>query len=338
MIDKKVIYAELRRRALEFCPQASFTTYKQQTTFQQWLLEGNYTVLSATKGEIKLQASKEDISRLFIIEIENYTNHTYEHLLELFNCQSSKSSRSDAWNVVTGYYFGFFLVQSLLRLLGSPVIYIPSDYLRVAQKLSVGFAGFPKGGTFILSKEADMSVTHSIFSLKQTSRRIHEGSWHQLMQILLSAMTLSKSSGCCDAKELLFYDLITTNKLFKYYVNYEWPSLIRNKCNYNPGQSYKLLIKKQVCKSINIISKLEKLGYQELIDCLDTSVKNCTEDFKSHVDLLFTISCSLFALNRELYLEIMSRRRLDNRWESARKNFLSTNIPKSKNFPFLCVV
>lgn len=335
MIDKKGIYSELRRRSLEFIPPASFSTYNQQKTFQKWLLDGSYSIKSASKSEIKFEANKEDIAKIFLIELENYFNHSCEHLLELITCQASVDKRSDAWNVVTGYYLGFFLVQSLLRILGNPVIYIPGDFLIVAQKLSAGSGGFPKGGTFVLKKEVDLSATQALFSLKKTSRKIHEGSWHQLMLILQSASDHSKNTGGCDSKELLFYSLITTNKLFKYYINYEWPIRIRNKCNYNPGHSYQLLINNTVCKSKNIISNWKGLDYNNLINYLDASVKACNDDIDTHVNLLFSISFSLFSLNKELYLELIERRHIDKRWEVARRKFLKTSFPENNNYPFI---
>lgn len=335
MIEKKGIYSDLRRRSLEFFPAGSFSTYNQQNTFQQWLLYGNYTVKYSTNSEIVFEANKEDIASVFLVELENYSNHSYEHLLELFTCQFSKNQRSDAWNVVTGYYFGFFLVQSLLRILGNPVIYIPTKFLSVAQQLSSMSGGFPKGGTFVLKKEEDLSATQSLFSLKQTRRKIHEGSWHQLMIILKSSTDSIKNIGYCDNKEFLFYSLIATNKLFKYYTNYEWPSSIRNKCNYNPGYSYKLLINKTICKSKNIIKKWEELDYSGLVNLLDASVKNCNDNIDTHVNLMFTISLSLFSLNKELYLELLTRRHIDKRWEGARRKFLKTLTPKDKSYPFI---
>ena len=125
-----------------------------------------------------------------------------------------------------------------------------------------------------------------------------------------------------DAKEALFYAAISTKVLFSEYVNFQWPSSVRNRANYRPGYAYKL----QTARSPNfkLISEWAQMELQDTSKILETALTACRSDianFGNHVQLMTAVGTSLFLLARELYSDLLTRKTLDKRWEHNRLSY-----------------
>jgi hypothetical protein len=217
------------------------------------------------------------------------------------------------------------VAQALLRLIGKPILFINREPLQFIKKVT-GSPVIPGAGTFILEKLRDISGSIAEYRLKSYRSKLHEATWKQLFNIL--DLEINNNRLNTNANEILFYESITTKKLFKIYNNYGWPSMVRNKANYIPGYAYCLIEKQIKGKSKRLIKRWDKCNEQSMIKNLNSAVNYCiaTDDngFVGQVSLLHDIAQSLFVLLRELYFEVINRRHLDLRMELKRKEFIKT--------------
>jgi hypothetical protein len=322
MILKGSIFVKLRNKMLDFFPERCKLLTKNRMPFNEWLLNGIYLPLSVTKNRIIIETSPQEIGSIFLSDIEFFINHCYEHFQEMICYSKDDRIRSDAWNAVNIYYYGFFVAHSLLRILGEPVVYISKESLKVIKEI-LNSTNNPGAGTYQVKKIRDITETKSEYLLKKSGRRMHEATWNNIFTLLESS--IGNGSSQIDQKELLFYKAITTKKLFRGYQNYEWPSLIRNRTNYVPGYAYQLIENKIICKTKQLIGRWCDCNYDGILRLLESSISACIADLNeisSHTLLMHEIFQSLFLLIRELYLELIHRRNLDRRMEVKRKQFL----------------
>ncbi|GKS63238.1 hypothetical protein YTPLAS72_05420 [Nitrospira sp.] len=178
----------------------------------------------------------------------------------------------------------------------------------------------PRQGAFEVVLVSPISATHAEFSLYQTNK-VHEATWQSLLGLfdeLHRKLNLEQ-----DPKEVLFYAALSTKVLFSEYVNFQWPSSVRNRANYRPGYAYKL----QTARSphFKMISEWAKTKSQDTGNLLDAALRACRSDvtnFGNHVQLMTAVGASLFLLVRELYLDLLTRKRLDRRWEYNRRSYM----------------
>jgi hypothetical protein len=337
MIPKGSVFFRLRQRVLDFYPEKCRILHKMRVTFTDWLQKGTYVPLSVTKSEIILEASPADISSIFLSDVEFFSNNCFEHIQECLCFSKDERIRSDAWNVVTIYYFSFFVAQALLRLLGKPLMFINKEALTFVGKIT-GSPSVPGSGVFYLEKIEDLSIVSTKYRLKSYRKRFHEATWKLLFGILNNI--LSEITSYKDAKELLFYEALTTKKLFKIYTDYQWPAVLRNRANYIPGFAYLLVEKKIVGKTRSLINELDGCEEGDILNLLNSSISSCStnddNEFSSHISLLHHTAHSLFILFRELYFELLDRRHLDRRMELKRKQFINKmDIFENASYPFM---
>ncbi len=320
MIPRGTIYSELRSQMVRNFPEGSKAPYGDFTSVGEWLSTGSLVVKTSTKCKVTFEAPVVEFGSRLLTEIENLLNHCFEHLQELGCTAEDKRVRSEAWNTVTAYYFAFFSASAVLRLLGRPVVFLHRNQLQAFTKI-LGSGIAPSQGAFEIVLVSSISATHAEFSLHQTNK-VHEATWQRLFGIFDDLHR--KLSAKLDAKELLFYAALSTKVLFSEYVNFQWPSSVRNRANYRPGYAYKL----QTARSphFKIFSEWAQAESQETSNLLDAALRACSSDvanFGNHVQLMTAVGTSLFLLARELYSDLLTRKRLDKRWENHRRSYVN---------------
>jgi hypothetical protein len=328
MIPKGDVYFSLREKMLDFYSGDLKPDLRNRSTLGEWLITGIYTVQSITPNEIIIEASKEDISSSCFSEIEFLYNSSYEQILEIANFISDKKERSDAWSIVTLYYLGYFVSQALLRILGSPIVFLKKDLINNVLKMK-GSSVKLGSGSFVIHKIKDISINKSEYKIRKLKGRLHEECWRNLYQILEENIGKSK-----DVDEIIFYNNILNKKLFKIYEEHGWPSGIRNKANYRPGFAYRLVEKKVVGKTRNAVINNyihDPINYlKNLCNSMDRCIINDKEDdFDIHVELLYLIIWAYVLLLKELYKDLLERKRVDKRMSTYRKNFLKNILDKN---------
>lgn len=318
MIPRGTIYSELRSKMVGNFPEGSKAVFGDSTTVGEWLSTGSLVVKSSTKNRVTFEAPIIEFGSSLLTEIENLLNHCFEHLQELGCASQDKRVRSEAWNTVTAYYFAFFSASALLRLLGRPVVFLNRNQLQSFPKM-LGSGIAPSQGAFEILFVSSISATHAEFSLHPTNK-VHEATWQCLLGIFDDMhRNLSPKP---DAREVLFYASLSTKVLFSQYVNFQWPSSVRNRANYRPGFAYKL----QTARSptFNLISEWAQAEPQETSQILERIVTACRSDvdnFANHIQLMTAVGTSLFLLARELYSDLLTRKTLDKRWEHNRRSY-----------------
>jgi hypothetical protein len=332
MIPRGIIYSELRSKMVGNFPEGSKAVYGDSTTVGEWLSTGSLVVKASTKSKVAFEAPIVEFGSSLLTEIENLLNHCFEHLQELVCVSQDTRVRSEAWNTVTAYYFAFFSASALLRLLGRPVVFLNRDQLHSFPKL-LGSGVAPNQGAFEIQCVSLISSTHAEFSLQPTNK-VHEATWQRLLGLLeeIQRSLVPKP----EAREALFYASLSTKVLFSRYVNYQWPSSVRNLANYRPGFAYKL----QTSRSANLklISEWVQTGSQESSQILKRMVSAChsdIENFDTHVKLLTALGVSLFLLSRELYSDLLTRKTLDKRWEHNRRSYRAKMCLPGEKFKVL---
>lgn len=328
---------EIRSDLLSTFERGCDASLKRRLTFNDWLLNGtgNYSVTSIGNNDITISASSIDLSSAFLTDIELLFNHCFEHLQELIVYHTDNKPRSDAWNVVTLYYFSFFTAQIFSRLIGSPIVYIGPQQINNLKIIS-GVAGSRLGaGAYRIEKLTDLASSMTEYRLKKTNNsKIHEATWISLFSYLESKINTNIMLSLPE--EVLFYKLITTNVLHEMYDGYSWPSVIRTKANYRPGFMYRNVdnnIKAKTKGLLNPWIDLNKMS--ELNKLLSSSVAACRDEeivsFSNHVQLLHGVSQSIFLLCRQLYSELLDRSDINKIWELHRTSYVKNmSCPEGK--------
>jgi hypothetical protein len=334
------IYYGLRAKVLENFPKETRATLENHLSFGQWLKEGMFTVDSVTKRGFVLRAAPQDVASALLTDVELYSNHCFEQIQEIICFANDERLRSDAWNVVTIYYFSYFAANMFLRLIGEPVIFLKREYVSDLVKVSPTPAptsgNRPAAGTYYLQKGKDISASQTEYELKVSNKKPHEATWKNFFDYINSSCDNSNSN---DATELLIYKTLTTTSLFKVYQDYEWPSIIRSKANYTPGYAYKLLESQYMAKTKRATKEWKALDISMVDDILFKALRSCSPsdktEYSDHVRFLHHTGQTIFIIARQLYLELIERRTIDPRWEQMRTNFREKMSKENGDFALL---
>jgi hypothetical protein len=307
---------------LNFFPERCKCNFKNRLTFSEWLKTGSFTPLLSDGSRHHFDSYQIDIASVILTEVEFLYNSIFEQALELFSISQSTKNRSNAWAVVSLYYFSFYVVQAYLRLTGNPISFLDSASLSNFNSITSKKLG---GGSYILTKETDISSTNSTYQLRRLDGRFHDSSWRKLFTSIEDLLKTPNAGRI--PQELLLFSSITNKKLHNLYSNYSWPSDVRNKANYRLGFAY-LLIEKgsilNICKCIaqfpKCNDKIESRLQNALISCHNS---NEIKYFDSHVTMLFHVSVGLFQIVKHLYDDLTSRRHIDRRMHNKREKFVS---------------
>lgn len=326
MIPQGPIYFSIRTDVLSAYPRGCRAGIKNRVTFADWLLNGagSYSVKSINSNEIVIIAAPYDISSALLTDVESLFNHCFEHLQEMVRFYVDESIRSDAWNVVTIYYFGFFAAQIFSRLIGIPTIYIGQEQIANFKTLGGISKGGPGAGSYRLEKKQNLSAFSAEYQLKRTNnQKIHEATWINVFTYLERQVHNPLLTTAFN--EVSFYQSLVTPVLHKIYDGYGWPSVIRTKANYRAGFAYLEVDKNVKAKTKGLFEQWKNLNETKIVNILTNSISACSPadktPFSSHVYLLHSVSQTLFILCRQLYLELLERANINKIWELHRAEF-----------------
>lgn len=328
MIARGAIFAMLRSQMLDVFPDAARSSLGEGHTLGDWLEKGSYQVQSCSNKAVRLEASNDDVACAVLCEIENLLNHCLEHLNEIHIYSTDTRLRSDAWAIVTTYYLGFFASSALLRLIGRPTVFFSKRQSAIFKELNRS-AQSPSAGSF------QVKIGHYISSnvrevIFEKSEKVHESTWKSTLGTL--GMLVNDSSIAKHPDEAAFYDSLSSRQFCPMGVGYDWPSWVRNRVNYRPGNSYKLNSHQQALKTIMCRwMTVEKNELFELVRFQYRAASSRPLDLTNQIPMMICISMSIFAIARELYFELLLRRKLDSRWELARRRYRERTFTAPQN-------
>lgn len=321
MIPNGPIYTSLRTSLLDFYPQGVSAKAGSNVNCGEWLSTGSFYVNSISSSSIIIETDMIDFSSMWLTEVENLINHCFEHLGILINSDSDSRSESDAWQLVTMYYYGFFAGQALLRLTGCPQVYLSKERTNIFAKLCKNTSK-PNAGTYTIKKINEVSATKAEYEFKLLGKKNHEALWTSLFNYIEKEFKRIENP---REDEALLYRMFISNDAKKEFNSHEWPSLIRNQVNYVPGFAYQLLLKKNITKAKGLTKKWKDYSSTDLNKALK-SIKIGPTNYHEHVSFMSFVLNIIFLLMRKLYEELYARRNLDKRWELYRSTFCKSLV------------
>jgi hypothetical protein len=216
------VFSLLRAQSLAFYPNDVCVRYRQGVSFDDWTASGSYVLAASDKKRLVLRSSPTEFASVFLSDIENLINHSFEQFVEIQRLSVDPVERSDAWGVVTIYYYAFFSAQALLRLLGHPVLYLDSNALLPLKGLA-GANSIPGAGSFLVSLVNAIGPTDGEFELKKLNARSHNAVWAELFRILRHELAAAKQAGNVSAEEEIFYGGLCSNVAHRLYSNLSLP-------------------------------------------------------------------------------------------------------------------
>ncbi|MGA2177681.1 MAG: hypothetical protein ABSH38_22125 [Verrucomicrobiota bacterium] len=301
-------------------PDSAVASFRDGRTVGDWLQNGVFFVTACTRREISLETNPIDYGSVVLTECENLLNHCLEHLQEMVCLRNDTRLRSQAWAIVTAYYFGFFAASAFLRLIGQPIVFLTAEQLKRLQTLASATAR-PGQGAFRFEITKQLSLTRTEIAISHTDR-VHEATWKSALSTLDQLNRdpqLTKS-----AAEALLYDSVCSQILFPYYDSFQWPSMVRNRANYRPGFMYQL--HNPPFNFSKLFEVWRGASASDLHQILQTCLSRCganRHEFLQHTDLMLSVASIVFLLARELYVELLRRRRIDRRWEDQRAKYIT---------------
>ena len=320
MIGQGPIFSNLRARMLTAIPDTAVASFRSQQTIGDWLQNGAFIATACTKKEVILEVGPADYASATLTECENLLNHCLEHLQEMVCARNDTRLRSQAWAIVTSYYFGFFSASAFLRLIGHPIVFLTAEQLKRLQALASATVR-PGQGAFRFEITRQISVTRTEVAIRHTDK-VHEATWKAALGILdqLNHDPLLVKSPA----EALLYDSLCTHILFPNYDSFQWPSMVRNRANYRPGFMYQL--HNPPFNFPKLFEAWRGASASDVNQILQACLSRCganRNDFLHHSDLMLNVATTLFLLTRELYAELVARRRIDRRWEDQRAQYVT---------------
>jgi hypothetical protein len=272
---------------------------------------------------VELVVFAEEFGGVLLTETEFYMDHAAEHQASLWKQLSGGAWQSAGWQLVTVYYWAYFLAVSLTRLLGRSVWYIDDT---VASHLTTLAAtgGRVGAGTFAVTCGSSISLTDREVLLKKGSGRVHDHLWRVVFAAIESFVKLSPPT-VGSLEERLYTAVLQSSR----FLGSDWPSAVRNLVNYRPGVGYgavRRLVGIPAIKRHEQPVKFENLleRFENDVAALDAS-RALEAQIAAASKSLVTLTFMLNALVREIYKDTLSRSGLDRRWDRSRDRFLTSH-------------
>jgi hypothetical protein len=324
MMLQGLIWQQLRQKALATIPNGIHLSLGQPQTLATWLRTGAYQVTSSSPQSYVLSASTTEMGGALVSEAALHLDHATEHAVSVRHQLSSGRWYSAAWLCVTFYYWLFFLVVSITRMLGRTGVFLSKADAHFLQSLAGLGASRLGAGPAIL--ECGPSPTASVIEVKlaKASRsRLHDLMWRLMFEQIRESVNLAKTSGADQSEMRLFNVLNESSKI----LGPTWPSDLRNLANYVPGRGYRAVRRDGELYVFGAISVDPCAEFNSVLNQLEDSVASfslssgVTGNMASATRALVFMTFALDRLAQALHAEVNDRRHLDARWQLARDRF-----------------
>ncbi len=304
-------------------PAASWAPYQPRRTLAEWLDAGTFTVISATSRAFRLNVAHDDFSSCVLTDSEALLNHCLEHQNELIRFSDAHRACSDAWAIVTLYYFGFFSAQLFLRLVGSPVLFLDKAFVKKLMEMAPLGSTSPHAGAYWVSSITPVSASHSeIVVEKSQHTTIHDLTWSRSFELIRGLVKQYRGTG--KAEEVTLFDALADDLPQFRSRGGQWPASVRAAANYRPGFAYQAVdnaIVGNVSAAVGSWRTLTSAEFPGHVDNTRLRAKDSLAVFGEAVCHLGSVSAGLFLVSAGLLEELSQRRKRDSRWNRARLRF-----------------
>jgi hypothetical protein len=117
-IPQGVVWQSLRQLSLDAVPEGVVAAPGTPTALAAWLRRGAYTVTSASAKRVVLEGAAVDTGAALLAEAGLLLDHAQEHSIHVRHQLASGRWFSAAWMSVSIYYWSYYLVLALTRMMG----------------------------------------------------------------------------------------------------------------------------------------------------------------------------------------------------------------------------
>jgi hypothetical protein len=320
-IPQGTIWQELRSRALDTLPEGCQFRPATPPTLRDWLQKGAYSVASVQGKSVRLDAATHDVGALLFAEAALLLDHAQEHALQLRLQLSAGNWVSPAWSVVAMYYWAYYTVLALTRMLGrAPWFLADEDTAIIRGLLPAGSARMGAGPYMVNCGPSISSAMRSVEVRKSSQTRLHDAVWRTWFEELRQlANPLIKSRSTATELRLYLPQVLAANA-----IGDAWPSDCRNLVNYVPGFAYGAARGRTPTAShlgLSAKSAFTPIGIVERLEADASAITPhvlIRHQLGPVTRLLTSMTFSLDMIANGLFVEVAERRMVDRRWIAGR--------------------
>jgi hypothetical protein len=325
MLPRGIIWQQLRQRALAVIPAGCYVPLARSPTLKNWIEQGAFTVTSTSSRSFEILASPQEVGSALFAEAAFFLDHASEHSVTTRHQLSSSKWNSAAWLVVTFYYWSFFLILSITRMLGKTGWFLTKDETDKLRRLANTAGPAPGAGPYALECGAPSTMSQIVVTLKKAAgSRVHDLAWRLMFDEIRALVTIKQSYGTGQLEERLFGAILQSVNVLGPF----WPSELRNIVNYSPGVGYAAARRTSRIEVFGAIAIDPPCTFETALDRLENNVaallpsKDLLEDLGTATKILVDMTFALESLAQGLHTEIVERHSFDLRWLNARNKFL----------------
>jgi hypothetical protein len=337
MLPQSSLWQRMRQRALDAIPLGASIDFRTPLTLAAWQAQGTYTISSTTASRFTVAVAPADFGGALLSDAAYHLDHALEHQASLMRTLLSSQWSSPAWQVVTFYYWSYFVAMALSRMLGRSVWFITPELARQFTRLAPAGSASLKRGTYELTCGAALGAGSREIHLVQRSRRLHEQLWATIFD-LISEMYSEVGPGVASPREERLYLAIINSARV---LGDVWPSELRNVVNYRPGFAYTApRFRKSVDTFTYLASQaqtidglIDRLENNNMVMRIDPSV---SAQPKVAARMLVDLTILLSRLAHQLHDEIIDRSGIDRRWLLSKRRFAQQQGLLPGGMPWPC--
>ncbi len=312
----------MRQQALNAIPPGASVDFKAPLTLATWQAQGTYTIASGSSTKFTIEAAPADFGGALLSDAAYHLDHALEHQTSLMKTLASGQWNSPAWQIVTFYYWAYFVAMALSRMLGHTVWFVTPEVASQFTMLAPPGSATLTKGTYEITCGAPLSAgTRQIFLVKR-SRRVHEQLWTTIFN-LIGGLYRDVGVGVASQQEERLFLAITNSA---HVLGDDWPSALRNVVNYRPGFAYTA---PRFCNNFDSLAHLTSQAQtiDRIVDRLENSnLKMRAEPSvlaqpKVAARMLVDITILLSRIAHALHDEIVDRSGIDRRWLVSKRRF-----------------
>ena len=329
MFPNGPIWQVIREQALDLVRDDVKVLFGSPRTLSDWSVNGSYVVSGSDPRQFVIACSRQELAGVIFSEANLLMDHAEEQRRQIIDSIVVRDWSSPAWNVVTVYYWCFFLALAYSRLTGRSLHYLRKEDVDRLRRASTSNAG-PGAGAYTVEMNDTSATSVTVNLKKDRNSNYHEAVWRFIHKEFESL-----ANGADDEANLLESRIFSCLKEAAGSEDAIWPTRLRNVVNYRPGAAYLEVRKKRVIKLTRFAKVNDFKGIEDVVSLFERQrialKKWSVEDHINEYSVLLVLKgVMLSLLCNELIKDITERRQIDRRWLYMRSLF---NAELRKQFP-----